>query len=604
MKKLLLFLLLVSFVARSQPLSGPYPQGGGGSGGATNGIQQLNGIGTNTTIVSSGPLSSALSIGDSNSTVRSQFLPNGDFTNNQTIRVGGGIVGNGSGLTNISASAINGILFNQNTDVAPNGNDSIAVRGGFVPFATPKAAVQASLPGDTVHIWAGLYTNQIQILSNGVNLDFVGTVLMSNFVDDTVASSWKPIMDDSIGPITNRITGKPNFYINIGTNVSVVTSGFGTNKHPTFLGSTNFLDYVSITNPGTVLRWSTGTWTIEDHNSVAGRRVLDILGCTNAMIDFDDIIPGTNIVSYVTNSQTWTYPQYTNVDDAIVWGFGDVSMVGKKIGPMFQYGEWSGEPSDSIIHTNNFFLTCPDMQSKIYTSTAPTNTPAMDAVYRSWYNVDWLHCSNAYAGECVTFQGGYNYLNFQKISDDKVGGNNITVLGTANAWLTGHKITANGGWWLKTWGGGNTNGNSSVHMNVLEYDATASGVSATGGFLFQGQQRVDIEGGDCHVPSGIPVFYNNATGSGGLTNNGQVYLKNMTIDNSAGVGATNYPVIVDTNGLFLQNCVIIAPTNSESIFSATAQNVGILGGNMANRLKDANVTLSPLGTFTVDANVK
>lgn len=523
--------------------------------------------------------------------------------------VSGGVnpTGNGSGLTNLTFTNITG-GYALNLFVATNGNDSTAVRGGLNPFATPKAAVQAAQVGDTVHIWAGLYTNQIQILSNGVNLDAIGTVTISNFVDDTVNGSWGHLLDDSNNPVTNRITGKMNLYFNIGTNVSVVTTGFGTNKHPTFLGSTNFLDGVSLTNPLSSVRWSFGTCTIEDHNSVAGRRVFDILGCTNAMIDFDEIIPGTNVVTYVTNSQTWSYPQYTNVDDAIVWGFGDLNMTGKKIGPMFQYGTWSAGPSDSIIHTNNYFLLCPDIESKIYTSTAPTNTPAMDAVYRTWITTDWLHCSNAYASQCASFYGGYNYLTFQKISDDKAALNSawgcVQVGGTANVWLTGHKITANGGFWINTPANGSTNGSPSVHAAVLEYDATASGVSATGGFLFQGQQRVDIEGGDVHVSSGIPVFYNNATGGGGLTNNGQVYLKNMTIDNSAAGGTTNYTVIIDTNGIYLDNCRIIAPPSTTNLYSATGQNIGIYGMLMVNNSTSVNVTNNTGGTIVTNANVK
>lgn len=573
--KLLLNICLISLMAinclaqgtfqspSQQPTFTGVGTGNNSSGGATNGIQQSNGFGTNTTLV--------------NASIISGSVPFTTLT---------------GGYTNT--------LF-----VATNGNDATAVRGGVIPFATPMAARTASIPGDLVIVYPGIYTNQVQLLTNGLNWYFYAGTTLSNFLDDSNSITTKPFFDDSFGVVTNRITGKVNLYANFGTNIQPATTGFGTNKHPTTIGSANFnYAMVSIQNSNSSLHADFGSLYIEDRTNLNGRIVINCSNCLDAKITFDEILEPKVIITYVTNLQTWSYGPAINGSVAIYWGLGEMTISGNHIDRGFQYASWCNEPNDGSRHTNNYYFTCPYIESKLYTSTPATNDDTANSSYRSWFNLNggWLHTSNAVSGEICAFYGGYNYLNnFGKISDEVNGITAIAAVGSASVWVTmGDKITSNGGRWANTRSNNAVGvGLPSLHMVVLQYDAPSGGCSATGGFLFQGQQRVDIEGGDVVVTNGVPIFYNSA----GIGNN-QVYFKNMTIDNSAWAGATNYTVIVDTNGLYLQNCVIVAPTASESIFSTTAQNVGILGQTMANRNKDANITLTPLGTFTVDAAVK
>lgn len=117
-------------------------------------------------------------------------------------------------------------------------------------------------------------------------------------------------------------------------------------------------------------------------------------------------------------------------------------------------------------------------------------------------------------------------------------------------------------------------------------------------------ETVQVTGGELRLKGFDMLNAGGSSSSKGFEiTGGTARLTQFLIDSSANA-ATN-PITKSGGTLILQGGTLVAEATRDSIFSAAAQNVALYGATVANRAKNANITLTVggAGVFIVDAAV-
>lgn len=98
-------------------------------------------------------------------------------------------------------------------EVAINGDDDTATRQSLSkPFASPIAAKNVAIAGDTIHVQPGAYTVNDNLSKNGVNWDFAPGAIVTHD-----GSTGSELISDSSGAMVCKITGSGEFIRDLGS---------------------------------------------------------------------------------------------------------------------------------------------------------------------------------------------------------------------------------------------------------------------------------------------------------------------------------------------------------------------------------------------------
>lgn len=476
----------------------------------------------------------------------------------------------------LGAVQTNAMVFSNTVFVTKSGNDGAGVRGRFdKPFLTITAAKNASSSGDTVEVFAGTYVENA-LLKIGVNYYFHPGAVVRYQQDLATGTAYGIFDDRASGATTNIIAGSGKFIYHAGTNGN--TDDFG------FLGNPLCRGGIVITNANTTFKIegdeaqstsydntfasSTGAIYVENCRYVSAKfkRIYDPLG-TNTIVMVSDF--GGELIPFLIAPNTV----------GIYWGVGETHIDCEEVNENGHlYSIWCNE---GVQNTGtDFYYNGNVVTGKTYISGISPN-------WRTWLNVKWLN--GATAEGYYILGGGKHYLTAQKVSTDITAGGGAVInsaasaTGTTNqAWLTIQKISSPRHWVANSSG-------AITFAKVQHFEDTGS---VTNG--------IQIDGGVLHLEGDFAQVRN---GNAILHNGGTTYVKNLTLDTDAANNAGNTPVFVTANGLYLQNCVLVAPALADSIKGSGSFNVGSYG-SVANKDKNANIALSPTSGLTVDPNVQ
>lgn len=454
--------------------------------------------------------------------------------------------------------------------VSKSGSDGTGTRGRIdKPFLTINAAKNVAQAGDTIFVGPGLY-NENNLLTNGVNYILDGVTLYWMMTDATATGS-RGIFDDRwTGPTTNSITGNFDIICSNGTNYIVDDI-----HAPTSAGSTQSFGGIVITNATTYFNIEGRRFFTENY-AVTYAAICAVNG--ESHFKFDSLTPIRDTLStpYTIEGEEASQ-ELSQQGSGVLWILGELYVDIKHIGRVGQYSFWPEEPAG--LHTNNMWVNCELVEAKIYNlASSPT--------YRSWYNIKELKTVEE-NGAALDIYGGAVYYKGDKISDTRAAGINIgSIAGNTKAWIEVQKVgTKSLGLTVNASGGKTTE----AYVNIMHFEDNGGAtnfIAVNGGSAWiEGQYGLMTNGGCVYHTGG------NAT------------IKGYTFDTRTTDSATKRPVTVTANGLRLQDCILLAPTSANSIYAPTAKNVGIYGHVMGSKTNSPNITLTPLGAFTVDANL-
>lgn len=459
--------------------------------------------------------------------------------------------------------------------VSKGGSDATGLRGRLdKPFLTLAAAKAAATAGDTIFVAPGTYAEN-NLLKDGVNWHFDAGAIVS-FTDPGSGTGYGIFDDRASGAATCKITGDGVFLWSGG--IIGDTSNFD------FRGNVNCLGTIVVTSPDTSIQLECAEigGTSYDFNS-RNQAIVYVLKC----LFFD--LKVKRIYDPVQDT-----PQSFEAEDVpfdilsglagIFWGAGEMHVQCDELIVLGHiYGVWCGEAN--IGYASSFWYTGNLIKGgKVYIS-------GLSASWRTWFNVKWIDGGTYDAYNVLG--GGKHYLTAQKLSSDsnaQVISNSASgaTSGANEVWLSVEKITGPTQWIHN----GATSGAGSpvTYAEVLHFEdssAVTNGVFIGSGILYLNT-----------------AFIKTTNGNAIKFDGGKAYIKNCIIDTTGTNAVGNRPVEVTANGLHLMNSVLIAPALADSIYAGTAKNVGILGSVMANKAKNANITTTPLGSFTVDSAVQ
>lgn len=465
------------------------------------------------------------------------------------------------GMAGLANLALENCLF-----VAKNGNDATALTERLdKPFLTLTAAKAAAVSGDTIFVYPGTYAES-NLLKNGVNWHFYdGAIVQITAAPSATAS----IFNDNGSAVTSSISGRGAFII---LSTSIVAGSTG--------------GCFRLSHSGSVLRAQGKLAEFGGDNSTSG--ALTIVNCSSAHFEFDEILAG----------EISSAPRRVGSANAVYWEQGEVFIRANLIRSGSAYALWG--VNDSVISGSlwcyaNEIIT-DNYQSVVIEGIA--NSPK----HKMWVYANYIegYTDQQTARGVVRAKNSKLYVTAQKIFARSDPDNSLAadvrycaqVETGGQFWLNCQKLTANGGWIYVSGG--------TLYADVLHFedelsavgDNWESGISVTEGIV--------VSSGTLHLQGLVASTLNGSIvkHSGGLC-----HIANLKLDTSATNVVGNQPALVSASGLSLHNCVLVAPALADSIYAGSAQTVGILGNVMANKDVNANITISPLGSFTVDTAV-
>lgn len=482
-----------------------------------------------------------------------------------------------------------GVQFNSFTNkfsyfVDPNGNNSRAIAGiPEMPWSTVTAALNAASTAATgtntatVIVFPGNYSEN-NLLRPSVNIfGYPGANLI--YVEPSVVSEGYGLFDDrGCGATTNNVTWLGDMKYSGGTN--------GTVTFNTYNGNPNVLGSIVTTNPLTELHFR----GVDNYSSVYVQSLspanIYLQNCSsNSTFVFDNLLDFQGVVTKLNQlSQVRTFQ---SVCSGIVWirGSGVVTINGL-INPGGIASLLSGSTETDPTAPVAFYLRgSARLSKKIYTTWASTN-------YSMFLNFDEID-SGTNAVSPLDFYGSGNVditcktvktageACFDQHDDGAGHGLKITTIRADRFINTGTN---------ESWGWVNT---GSIDLNVNRYEDW--GGTITNGFRVFGG-TLNINGGRATTAM--------AGANGVVISSGTLSLNGVVLDCDAVNNATGNPVdIIGTPTVTIRNSLLLSPALAESINASVAVNVGVYG-SAGKTGKNANVTLSPNGGFTVDSAVQ
>lgn len=513
---------------------------------------------------------------------------------------------NGMGLTNIATQS-NSIW------VSPSGNNSSAMRGTLNAFQTLSAAKDAAQSGDVIFVTPGNYVSGTNLAKNNVTWNYLGGrgCIVSNFASNAIAGSIQPMYSDQDGATNFTVNGNPIFIYNTGTEpYNPVFSGKG--KGIQGVWASNAVAMIQITNPATI---ATLNIAEIDWYSFCGQQVsttvspIIVSNCNLVNLHIGNMInENFGITNFQTVAGIGTNLPFIGQTSGVIWFLGNVNLSFDRIGQFEQYGIWGEEPVSGNPFTNNLYVKGSELDTKIYVA-------AIDNTYRSWFEINWINCSNSASGAAVAFYGGFNYLSAQKISDSVVGC--VTVSQGGTLWLNAQKMESPSSWITND----SSTPSNTIFANVLEF-IDSGGMQSGAGIVLSGgtniiigsivstnsSSLITLSGGRSSFQgavNGVPLYTNNFSSIGyqsnifygngsGLTNLtkatsstfGVVEVDNSTITASGGVISiasvllTNMPTLNGTNAL----------TNTGNTFVGNGNGLtGLTGANVTGTIPQSSL---------------
>jgi len=396
------------------------------------------------------------------------------------------------------------------------GSDSgptIGLRNRFDrPFLTPEAAWAAAMAGDLIHVGPGDYAVEENLAKNGVHWYFEqgSEIVLDGAVQDQLFSDESGAMTFSVGgygTLINRSTATDNDLIdtvritNASSNVTIICSAI-INERTSETFSTR-----------SAVRQTAGTLRITCDR---------IVGIKAIGLWWDD---GDGYIEcpYIAGEQAGSGPAiYTTATETAT-------------------GKW-------WINTSN--VICEDVDNN---EAIQLNGHA-DTEARVWINAEEVR------GELIgiTLSGGWNYLNFMKISG---GFKALQITGGGHNWLDCQKI--NGGElgpdFLIS-----VNPSSGEHYVKLHNCSEAGATSAIANLNSSAAAVVDVSLGDTRVTSA------NITGVQIGSTGGSLRLQNTNIYNTV-AGTTGSPLafIGGTEPIDINNVNVYALSGNDGVISNT-----------------------------------
>ncbi len=469
---------------------------------------------------------------------------------------------------------------------AVNGSDTTGARGNAkLPFLTINAAKAAASAGDTIFVLPGTYT-EFNILTNGVNYYFHAGASVVKYLSTTndPANDWGIIDDRTTGATTNLIGGYGSFAL-IGYTGTVGTISQRINS--------NSFGTVTITN--TLSRISLKAREIGRSkfldSGVIGACVFAADG--TLVLDVDklyDPLAGVSVDIQVLSPSVIVPRSSTTM--GIVWYVGQVyARVGENR-PYRSYGIWGAGQTTS--DATDLWYTGDIMTGKIYVDAGSVN-------YRSWVRVHSIEIADTEPTDTMStaasyFGSGKHYLVAEKLSSAP-GVAQVAVdtapgsLGTSNlfVWITAQKISSSNAWFNVPIGKVEAQVGQLEDLGGVGLDTGGAGINTSGS-------------GVLHLQCNMPIV----TTNGPCVKHGgaELRLNNVTLNSANTSAATNRPIWVTASGLMLNNCTLVAPAAAEAIGAGSAMTVSIKGHCMSTKTNSPNITLSPLGVFTIDSSVQ
>jgi len=365
-----------------------------------------------------------------------------------------------------------------------------------------------------------------------------------------------------------------NWYLPAGTTVSAS----GDLESGIFDDSANGLNApfsFTVDGAGVISYESTGETTpfvhainITNASSEVVIRCKKVIGDTN-----DDGSDSSGAVAVLDGSLELTCEEVVSTGKGycVYWENGDMSVKAHKI-----IGAQNGAVSSvtNATPTGKFWVEALEITSS---ASSVINTAGNQTAARVWVNAqEVLAASGFHALDIIGSEK--IYVTAQKISN--TGAESAVLVATGELWLKVDKITADDTM-LEL-----TGGTSWIDLQELEVG------SATAAYCI-------VCSGGTHVIKGAR-FTGGASSLGINVTGGTLTLIDCYINTAANASAR--PITKSGGTLILQNCALVAESTQDSIEASTAQNVKVYGTSVANKAKDANVTIQ-VGTLTVSTDV-
>ena len=476
---------------------------------------------------------------------------------------GGPVVSTGvANVNSVFASAAQGLLANsalQPDDVLPvalngvltgrtiwvdsvNGDDNTAVVGRQdLPFETLTAAKAVATSGYLIHVRPGTY-NEKNLLKDGVNWYFDAGALVV-YTGATDGSIFDDSADGANAAVSCTVYGSGVF---TWTNdFGAATQAFGV-VHIVNTASVVVINGMSINQLGNNFQYG---WTVLQEDGLLTINLSEKMNSPN----------GAYNMGWYGGTGYFNFPEYAG---------GQITWAGTDVG-----GDWH-------INCDNIALTASDIG--IFAET-------IDTVGALWINAQLI--SGSFSNGVMAGSSGKVYVTAQKIwQQGGAGAGPVLAPSGGKWWITTQKMTSASGRFFTCEGGSPV-----VHLEVQQYENELVGEeTSTYGAIYN-------EGADLIVHGGVMTITNVGETHVGLNHvNGSTRAMGLVMDLSGNDQATSYPVNVSGAGLILDNCTLVAPSGSDSIFAGSAQAV-VSYGSVANTAVDGNVTVN--GPFTVGAYV-
>ncbi len=451
-----------------------------------------------------------------------------------------------------------------------------------------------------VVVHPGTYTEN-NLLSRGVNYFFQTGSLIQYFTPTTNDAGWG-IFDDRApqcaGGTTNFILG--NVQLRFQTYTGLVFSA-SQGK----LANQNFQGVIVCSNPVTRVKIEGDTISFSAFHSAGWIAAIADEGAAEMWVKFHSIydpFAGKGVQPVMKLVSNGSIVNVASDGLGLVWVSGEMfNEIGTNSMP--SYGIWgenslNGGEGTSIINSTNpadFFYTGHSMASKIYMDNSTLTSTPNTADWRSWITVDVLENRFSQAGSCSLFGSGKHYLQFKKIeslvaSSDVIDTSCVTN-DSLNVWVNAQKITtgATATPWLVTAGG-------NVYVDALLFEDVSNFASPAGIWTKTNSAGLGSAVNNVNIRCASPIVLNN--GNGIFHQSGTLRLNGVTVNTSTGPFS---PVSVQSPGLILQNCVLVASNTVQSITNNTAETVAVYNGLMESMSNSANITINP-GASTVITN--
>lgn len=480
--------------------------------------------------------------------------------------VGWAVAGGGGGGTVFSNK---GVFY-----VSTTGNNTTAKQGEMaLPWRDPMAAqiAAAAAGGGLVEVFPGLYTTN-NLGTNLVNFYLHPGVIIS-YIDDSTGAG-KAIFDDrGKGAVTTKIMGAGDLRYstgltgyNVGT-INITANPPNVNSLRGAICVTNALSDFNVTLSSITVTTLVGTLL------VSGIYISD---CSNVVVHCPRILDGIIGQQFYIGDDDAMSPVFgTSGMTGVYWEKGQTEIVSERIQGT-GYAIYAFEPPANAS-TQHLHVTSHTIES--FGAALTVYLLGSSNGFKVWITAHEIVARAPNAGTIGAYREGRYYITAQKISSPTIA--LFSADGDQQTWITSQRVAA-GGTWAVVEGG---------KMDCLVGEWDDDGGLSTGWDVSRGE--LIVHDGEADVSNGRGLK---------VTAVGKAFFRDMHIDTHLGNLMTNAPVFVSTNGVILQNCVLVAPTAAPAIMAVGAQSV-VSYGIYANKTNHPNITVQA-GAFVNDANVR